>query len=228
MYYVTLKTQGELDDDQFQEVFALLDSVFDITKVLTFDAEGNKIETVATMDYIDEEDFGAEYEFDVAHKISYTEGDNLISQLDEVLKYDFELDAPITKEGLDEMRLHELAEAGRPMNDLDPTVAHDTDITMKADRVNDYDFDEPVDMQDLEKVSTEKNNEKLLKGLQTLPDRMRLILSMRFGFGKYEPMTLQQIADDFGVGAERIRQIEAKALRMLRHPNHGFKKDGLE
>ena len=99
MYHLTLKTRGELDDDQFQEVFSILDSRFVITKVLTFDEEGNKIYTIAVMD---EHEDGCEYEFDVSRRIEVAEGDELMLQLEEILVDDFELDAPISKENYNE------------------------------------------------------------------------------------------------------------------------------
>jgi RNA polymerase primary sigma factor len=42
---------------------------------------------------------------------------------------------------------------------------------------------------------------------------------MRFGLDGYEPMSLQQIGDEFKLSKERIRQIEKKAIRRLRHPS---------
>jgi RNA polymerase primary sigma factor len=57
------------------------------------------------------------------------------------------------------------------------------------------------------------------KQLQTLSERERLIIEMRFGLNNGQPHTLEQVGRCFGVTRERIRQIEAKALRKLRHPN---------
>lgn len=55
--------------------------------------------------------------------------------------------------------------------------------------------------------------------LDTLTPREKKIITMRFGLDDREPMTLEQIGKVFGVTRERIRQIEAKALRKLRHPS---------
>jgi RNA polymerase primary sigma factor len=52
-----------------------------------------------------------------------------------------------------------------------------------------------------------------------LGERERLILEMRHGIHNHAPQTLEQIGQRFGVTRERIRQIEAKALRKLRHPS---------
>jgi RNA polymerase primary sigma factor len=46
---------------------------------------------------------------------------------------------------------------------------------------------------------------------------------MRYGLNGYEPMSLQQIGDRFNLSKERIRQIEKKAIRRLRHPSRSYK-----
>lgn len=55
--------------------------------------------------------------------------------------------------------------------------------------------------------------------LATLTHREQLVLAARFGLSDEEAQTLDAVATKFGVGRERIRQIEAKALRKLRHPS---------
>ena len=55
------------------------------------------------------------------------------------------------------------------------------------------------------------------------PSRRQRILRMRFGIGGGTDHTLEEVAQVFGVTRERIRQIEAKALKKLRHPIHGRK-----
>ncbi len=60
--------------------------------------------------------------------------------------------------------------------------------------------------------------ERLQEVLNALPLRERQILEMRFGLTTDRPMTLEEVGDRFGVTRERIRQIENKALRMLRSP----------
>ena len=54
--------------------------------------------------------------------------------------------------------------------------------------------------------------------LQTLKERERQVLEMRFGLNDGYPHTLEQVGNYFGLTRERIRQIEAKALQKLRHP----------
>ena len=57
------------------------------------------------------------------------------------------------------------------------------------------------------------------EALATLPEREARVLKMRFGIGEREKHTLEEVGQDFDVTRERIRQIEAKALRKLRHPS---------
>jgi len=55
--------------------------------------------------------------------------------------------------------------------------------------------------------------------LSTLAPREAKVLKMRFGIGERSNHTLEEVGQDFEVTRERIRQIEAKALRKLRHPS---------
>ena len=57
-----------------------------------------------------------------------------------------------------------------------------------------------------------------MKVLASLTPREEQVLGMRFGIGEKSGHTLEEIAQKFSVTRERIRQIEAKALRKLRHP----------
>lgn len=71
--------------------------------------------------------------------------------------------------------------------------------------------------------------EQLLEALGTLTDREQKVLRLRFGLDDGQPRTLEEVGKEFNVTRERIRQIEAKALRKLRHPSRSRKlKDFLE
>ena len=61
--------------------------------------------------------------------------------------------------------------------------------------------------------------EELLKVLDTLTPRENEVIRKRYGLDDSRPKTLEEVGREFNVTRERIRQIEAKALRKLRHPN---------
>ncbi|MCF8110757.1 MAG: RNA polymerase sigma factor RpoD [Desulfobacteraceae bacterium] len=66
-------------------------------------------------------------------------------------------------------------------------------------------------------------SEQTRKVLATLTPREEKVLRMRFGVGEKSDHTLEEVGNDFDVTRERIRQIEAKALRKLRHPTRSRK-----
>ncbi|MCR5790229.1 MAG: RNA polymerase sigma factor RpoD [Lachnospiraceae bacterium] len=71
--------------------------------------------------------------------------------------------------------------------------------------------------------------EQLSEVLQTLTDREQKVLELRFGLKDGRARTLEEVGKEFNVTRERIRQIEAKALRKLRHPSRSRKlKDYLD
>ncbi len=65
--------------------------------------------------------------------------------------------------------------------------------------------------------------EQTRKTLRTLTPREEEVVRMRFGIGETADHTLEEVGRDFSVTRERIRQIEAKALRKLRHPSRSRK-----
>ena len=78
----------------------------------------------------------------------------------------------------------------------------------------------PVDEEyDVEDIAIKNALASLLDTLlATLPPREEKILRMRFGFYDGNPKTLEEVGKEFGLTRERIRQIEEKAIRKLRHP----------
>ena len=80
-----------------------------------------------------------------------------------------------------------------------------------------------------EAASYQLLKEQVLDVLYTLSDREARVLQLRFGLEDGRSRTLEEVGRDFGVTRERIRQIEAKALRKLRHPSRSKKlRDFLE
>ena len=72
-------------------------------------------------------------------------------------------------------------------------------------------------------------HEQLMESLETLSEREQQVLRLRFGLDDGRPRTLEEVGRVFHVTRERIRQIEAKALRKLRHPSRSKKlKDYLD
>lgn len=72
-------------------------------------------------------------------------------------------------------------------------------------------------------------HEQLMETLETLTEREQRVLRLRFGLDDGRPRTLEEVGKVFHVTRERIRQIEAKALRKLRHPSRSKKlKDYLD
>ena len=65
--------------------------------------------------------------------------------------------------------------------------------------------------------------EQLGEVLDTLTERERKVLRLRFGMDDGRARTLEEVGKEFDVTRERIRQIEAKALRKLRHPSRSRK-----
>lgn len=70
-----------------------------------------------------------------------------------------------------------------------------------------------------EATSRQMLSDNVEEVLQALTDREARVLRLRFGLNRNRAMTLEEVGQKFGVTRERIRQIEAKALRKLRHPS---------
>ena len=86
--------------------------------------------------------------------------------------------------------------------------------TQLVDFIEDETIPEPVDA-----ASKQLLREQVRNVLEFLGERERLVLEMRFGLKDGKDHTLEEVGREFGVTRERIRQIEAKALRKLRHPS---------
>jgi RNA polymerase primary sigma factor len=98
-----------------------------------------------------------------------------------------------------------------PMS-LDMPVGQE-DSSLLGDFIEDDKIPGPV-----EKADRQLLKEQIRGALSVLSDREREVLELRFGLKDGEDHTLEEVGRHFGVTRERIRQIEAKALRKLRHP----------
>jgi len=86
------------------------------------------------------------------------------------------------------------------------------------------DFIEDEDSPAPPKIASHTLLKEQLDGvLKTLTQREKRVLELRFGITDGHPHTLEEVGREFGVTRERIRQIEAKALRKLRHPSRSKK-----
>jgi len=95
---------------------------------------------------------------------------------------------------------------------LDSPVG-DEDNSQFGDFIPDEDATDPLDA-----AAREQSREQLQATLEVLTEREREVLEMRFGLKDGQDHTLEEVGQHFQVTRERIRQIEAKALRKLRHP----------
>jgi len=104
-----------------------------------------------------------------------------------------------------------LRAAEEPMSLESPVGSEDN--SMLGDFIEDQDAPEPMDA-----AAREMLHEQIHNALAVLSDREREVLEMRFGLLDGKDHTLEEVGQAFNVTRERIRQIEAKALRKLRHP----------
>lgn len=125
--------------------------------------------------------------------------------------------------GIDLERALEIEKISQEPTSLETPVGKDQDSSLK-DFVPDDLGPTPVDL-----ASSELLREQLSEVLESLTPRERRVLELRFGLADGKTRTLEVVGKEFGVTRERIRQIEAKALRKLRHPSRSKKlKDYLD
>ncbi len=114
---------------------------------------------------------------------------------------------------LDPGRVREIFKIAQDVTSLEKPVGDDED-SLLGDFIKDTNTPTPYDT-----ASKQLLKENIEEVLATLSDREARVLKMRFGLDGHRPMTLEEVGREFGVTRERIRQIEAKALRKLKHPS---------
>ncbi len=111
-------------------------------------------------------------------------------------------------------RVREILKISQNTTSLETPVGDGEDDSTLGDFIADEKQDSPYDVTSKQMLS--ENVEEVLKALS---DREAKVLRMRFGLAGNRMMTLEEVGKEFGVTRERIRQIEAKALRKLKHPS---------
>ena len=130
----------------------------------------------------------------------------------------------IAKEmGTTEERVREIQKIAQDPVSLETPIGEEEDSHL-GDFIEDEGSAAPSDM-----VAFTMLKEQLLGVLDTLTPREEKVLRLRYGLDDGRPRTLEEVGKEFNVTRERIRQIEAKALRKLRHPSRSKRlKDFLE
>ena len=114
---------------------------------------------------------------------------------------------------ISEAKVREIKKIAQEPVSLETPIGEEEDSHL-GDFIPDEDIPAPVDA-----ASAVMLREQLISVLNTLHEREREVLKLRFGFDDGRARTLEEVGKQFDVTRERIRQIEAKALRKLRHPS---------
>ena len=126
--------------------------------------------------------------------------------------------AELSKElNLDEKKIKNIIKISKEPISLETPVGDSEDASLKDFIESENDFS-PSDT-----VANNDLKEKVREILKTLTPREEKVLKMRFGIDVASEHTLEEVGKDFSVTRERIRQIEVKALRKLRHPSRSKK-----
>ena len=110
-------------------------------------------------------------------------------------------------------RVREIQKIAQETVSLETPIGEEEDSHL-GDFIEDHDAPAPADA-----ASFTLLREQLMEVLEGLTERERKVLKLRFGIEDGRSRTLEEVGKYFGVTRERIRQIEAKALRKLRHPS---------
>jgi RNA polymerase sigma factor (sigma-70 family) len=110
-------------------------------------------------------------------------------------------------------RVRELRRMGSYVLSLETPVGQEGDATL-----GEFVPDEQAGVR-FDDVLAGISHDEAMKVLETLNERERKIIALRFGLNGQEPLTLEEVGKIFSLTRERIRQLEAKALTKLRHPS---------
>ena len=116
---------------------------------------------------------------------------------------------------MDPDKILEILKRDKNVVSLDTPIKDDEDSSLVEFIPSDATLDDVV-IYEVEQKNLREKIDELLTGLN---DQEQKVLRMRFGLDDDDPKTLEEIGKVFGVTRERIRQIEAKAIRKLRHPS---------
>ncbi len=117
--------------------------------------------------------------------------------------------------GISSDKVRRVIDAARQTVSLEMPVGTDGDAVL-GDFIEDNTNSAPIDC-----ASQQIIREQIDLVLQKLPERERKIIQLRYGLDDGRYRTLEEVGREFGITRERIRQIEAKVLRKLRHPHYG-------
>lgn len=115
--------------------------------------------------------------------------------------------------GISESRVMEIQKIAQDPVSLETPIGEEEDSHI-GDFIEDETASAPSDS-----VAFTMLKEQLIRVLDTLTPREEKVLRLRYGIDDGRPRTLEEVGKEFNVTRERIRQIEAKALRKLRHPS---------
>ena len=119
--------------------------------------------------------------------------------------------------GLTKERVQEIMKIAQEPVSLETPIGEEEDSHL-GDFIQDESIPTPV-----EATNQTLLHEQLDDVVSTLTEREQRVIKLRFGWDDGRPRTLEEVGKEFNVTRERIRQIEAKALRKLRHPNRSRK-----
>lgn len=115
---------------------------------------------------------------------------------------------------IEENSVSDIINASRDYISLDAPIMFDKKERYLSEILKDGNFKEPE-----ERLIDESLKETIAKSLETLSEKEQKVIKLRYGLDGVDPLSLKEIGKRFNLTKERIRQIEKKAIRRLRHPS---------